>query len=93
VTWIAVTPLENDQGCVEKLAVRRDEDAANFGLVDYGTSIRCLLGIACRRPEAEAVLLLADCWQGVDHEVSCWRKTTVLPALLWLEGKTVVLYG
>jgi hypothetical protein len=39
-----VTPLEI--GCIERLAEkasRRDEDAANFGLLGYGTSIRCLL--------------------------------------------------
>jgi hypothetical protein len=90
-----VTPLENDQGCVEKLAVRRDEDAANFGLVGYGTSIYTVLSGYCvsSPPEAEAVLLLADCWQGVGHEVSCWRKTTIVCTLLWLEGKTKVLCG
>jgi hypothetical protein len=41
-----------------------------LGLAGYGTSIRCLLGIACRCPESrQTVVLLADCWQGVDHEV------------------------
>ena len=72
-------------------ASRRDEDAANFGLLGYGTSIRCLLvlRVVALKWIVVVVLLLADCWQGVDHEVGCWRKTTYMYPTLWLEGKTI----